>query len=295
MRKGTVLFLFLAVCGHVAGAQAQWNTGTSGALYYSGGNVGVRTSGPVSGLHVFAAFPGDGMRVEGAAGNSPAFLLSGNPYGGALGLTLSAGHYSTDATPGDLVLRVADRRIIFSTVSNGNYPAKMAIDALGNVGIGTATPSARLDVQGDVNITGTLVSKYQDLAEWVPASSTIEAGMVVVLDSNARNSVTPSDIAYDTKVAGVVSARPGITLGEASPSKVLVATTGRVRVRAIANESPIRVGDLLVTSDVPGVAMRSEPMEIRGRKFHQPGTIIGKALEPLSSGRGEILVLLSLQ
>lgn len=30
-------------------------------------------------------------------------------------------------------------------------------------------------------------------------------------------------------------------------------------------------------------------------KIHCPGTIIGKALEPLASGTGEILVLLSLQ
>jgi hypothetical protein len=50
-----------------------------------------------------------------------------------------------------------------------------------------------------------------------------------------------------------------------------------------------------VTSDVEGVAMRSEPVEIGGRKMHAPGTIIGKALEPLASGTGEILVLLSLQ
>jgi hypothetical protein len=29
--------------------------------------------------------------------------------------------------------------------------------------------------------------------------------------------------------------------------------------------------------------------------MHRPGTLIGKALEPLSEGEGEILVLLSLQ
>jgi hypothetical protein len=44
-----------------------------------------------------------------------------------------------------------------------------------------------------------------------------------------------------------------------------------------------------------GTAMKSEPMAINGRSFHQPGTIIGKALEPLEGGIGEILVLLSMQ
>jgi hypothetical protein len=36
-------------------------------------------------------------------------------------------------------------------------------------------------------------------------------------------------------------------------------------------------------------------MIIGGRQLHAPGTLIGKALEPLPSGTGEILVLLSLQ
>jgi hypothetical protein len=41
--------------------------------------------------------------------------------------------------------------------------------------------------------------------------------------------------------------------------------------------------------------MKSEPVKVGGRLMHMPGTLIGKALEPLAKGRGEILVLLSLQ
>jgi hypothetical protein len=51
----------------------------------------------------------------------------------------------------------------------------------------------------------------------------------------------------------------------------------------------------LVTSDKPGTAMSSQPVDLGGIKMHRPGTIIGKALEPLSNGEGDILVLLSLQ
>jgi hypothetical protein len=105
----------------------------------------------------------------------------------------------------------------------------------------------------------------------------------------------PSSSSYDTSVAGVVSAQPGLILGEPGPSKAKIATTGRVKVRVDASCSPIHIGDLLVTSDERGVAMRSEPMNVNGRKFHQPGTVVGKALEPLKEGMGEILVLLSLQ
>jgi hypothetical protein len=74
-----------------------------------------------------------------------------------------------------------------------------------------------------------------------------------------------------------------------------VATTGRVKVRVDATRGAIRVGDLLVTGETPGVAMRSQPLELSGVPIHRPGTLIGKALEPLEKGTGEILVLLSLQ
>ena len=41
--------------------------------------------------------------------------------------------------------------------------------------------------------------------------------------------------------------------------------------------------------------MKSEPVDVAGIQMHRPGTIVGKALEPLLGGEGEILVLLSLQ
>jgi hypothetical protein len=148
---------------------------------------------------------------------------------------------------------------------------------------------------GDLSVSGNIAAKYQDVAEWVPAAEQLSAGTVVVLDSTKSNQVTSSTTAYDTRVAGVISAQPGITLGEKSDTKVLVATTGRVRVKVDATKSPIAIGDLLVTSDVAGVAMKSEAVNLGGVQIHRPGTIIGKALEPLAKGSGEILVLLSLQ
>jgi hypothetical protein len=157
-----------------------------------------------------------------------------------------------------------------------------------------------LEVNGHANFNGTVTgtnikAHYQDVAEWVPSTTDLVPGTVVILNRGKNNEVMASATAYDTTVAGVVSAAPGITLGVESPGKEQIATTGRVKVHVDARVKPIQVGDLLVTSDTPGTAMRSEPMSINGRPFHQPGTIIGKALEPLAGGVGEILVLLSLQ
>jgi hypothetical protein len=203
------------------------------------------------------------------------------------GLLIGTGSRSTTPLP----------PLIFATQST----ERMRISGDGNVTIKAPTSGYSLDVtgtvhaSGDITSSGSIQANYQDVAEWVAASEPLAPGTVVVLNPDQHDEVTASATAYDTSVAGVVSERPGIVLGKAAPNKAQIATTGRVKVRVDASHAPIKIGDLLVTSDVRGAAMKSEPMEINGRRFHQPGTIIGKALEPLASGDGEILVLLSLQ
>src|SRR5207253_9390430 len=113
------------------------------------------------------------------------------------------------------------------------------------------------------------------------ARQRLVAGTVVILDTTMNNAVAASSRAYDTLIAGVVSSQPGVILGVGGADKVPVATTGRVRVKVDATRGAIKIGDLLVTSDRPGVAMRSRPIKVGGRWIHRPGTIIGKALEPL--------------
>lgn len=177
----------------------------------------------------------------------------------------------------------------------------------GRVGVGTADPQQNPHVVGNALVTGNIVANgsitgatvigavYQDVAEWVPATVDMPPGTVVVLNREKNNEVMPSSRSYDTTVAGVVSAQPGLILGVSGESKEQIATTGRVKVRVDATRAPIRVGDLLVTSDASGMAMRSEAIDLGVVAIHRPGSIIGKALEPLNGGTGEILVLLSLQ
>jgi hypothetical protein len=191
--------------------------------------------------------------------------------------------------------------------SLANFPGgaesiRFVVKYNGNVGIGpgvealmASNPNKHLVVAGDIEVSGNINAKYEDLAEWVPAASDLEAGTVVVIDGSVGNGVQASMKAYDTRVAGVVSDKPGIVLGQKAAMKETIATTGRVRVKVDATHTPIEVGDLLVTSDKPGLAMRSIPVDVAGMSLHRPGTILGKALGALASGEGEILVLLSLQ
>jgi len=186
----------------------------------------------------------------------------------------------------------ATKRVIINSSTSGTTVSAADVSA-GQFGLNTG--SGNYTFPGNVTVNGNIAAKYQDVAEWVPAAHLMPAGTVAVLNPTQSNQVMASAQAYDTRVAGVISKQPGIALGEAGVNKVLVATTGRVRVRVDASRGAIRIGDLLVTSDVEGVAMKSEPLNLGGVAIHRPGTLIGKALESLEKGTGEILVLLSLQ
>ncbi len=68
-----------------------------------------------------------------------------------------------------------------------------------------------------------------------------------------------------------------------------------VKVKVDASHAPIKRGDLLTTSPTKGHAMKALPVEFGGVEIQRPGTMIGKALEPLDSGTGLIEVFVTLQ
>lgn len=283
----------------VVDVSAQWLPAnqTSGPIYYNGGNVGIGTSTPGAPLHsVQNNADASGLVLENQNTQGSFRLLSLSQQGsGGWGVNgwanaglvegQAAGGLVISAYQGNLTVQTGQNRTPAMTIRNANQ----------FVGIGTTNPTARLDVNGDINVSGNINAKYQDVAEWVPASEPMVPGTVVDIDRTTINTVGRSQHAYDTNVAGVVSSKPGLALGERGACKVLVATTGRVIVQVTAANGAIEVGDLLVASDRPGLAMKSVPVTLGGIAIHRPGTIMGKALEPLPSGEGQVLVLLTLQ
>ena len=67
-----------------------------------------------------------------------------------------------------------------------------------------------------------------------------------------------------------------------------MAILGIVPTKVSADNGPIQPGDLLTTSSAPGRAMKA--------MLPAPqGTLLGKALEPLTEGTGVIRVLVTLR
>ena len=145
----------------------------------------------------------------------------------------------------------------------------------------------------NVTAVGSFVGGFADLAENYACDMTVEPGQLVCLDED-RDRVVQSQQPNDARLVGIVSARPGVLLNcrEDGPTNVVpVVLSGRVPCLVVDENGPIRRGNLLTSSSTPGHAMRAEPFDLGGGEIYRPGTIIGKALGSLDSGRGVIEVL----
>lgn len=105
--------------------------------------------------------------------------------------------------------------------------------------------------------------------------------------------------AYDTLVAGIVSDPETTSMiigGDTGPKDFVnstdrkpIALVGRVLVKVTTEKGPINIGDMLVTSNTPGHAMKADIDKVK------PGMILGKAMEPWTEGTGQIIVWVALQ
>lgn len=93
-------------------------------------------------------------------------------------------------------------------------------------------------------------SQYADLAERYEADSVLEPGTVVVFGGDKE--ITGCTVDSDTRVAGIISAKPAIMMNDeagSSDTHPHVALKGKVPCKVVGS---VKKGDLLVTSTTFG-------------------------------------------
>ena len=116
-------------------------------------------------------------------------------------------------------------------------------------------------------------AQYADLAEMYVSDQDYAPGTVV--EFGGEYEITISSTSHSTAVAGIVSTNPSYLMNSAQTGEYVlpVALTGRVPCRV---QGPVRKGDVLVASAVPGVAQRI------GTNW-QPGCVLGKSMQVIDS------------
>ena len=148
---------------------------------------------------------------------------------------------------------------------------------------------------GTVSMPVLQITGGSDLAEQFEIGEGAKPGMLVSIDPLHAGRLVIARGAYNRRVAGIISGANHLSAGMVLPNiatakkSMPVTLTGRVWVYCDATRQPIKPGDLLTTSTIPGHAMKVT------NYAKAQGAIIGKAMSSLKSGRGLVLVLVTLQ
>jgi len=324
-----------ATGGTVAGSdgQMQYNNGGSafgGAeVYYNDGNAnfGVGSSSPFARLSVKGGGTGSGvaLAISDSADTQLFTILDNGKVGigttspfanlsvvGTMRLkttTNSASAFVVENAAGTSTFSIStiDDSVNIFSVASSTGTSYFEITAAGNVGIGTTTPGAKLNVIGalcvdDTSPTcanaartdGTIYAVATaitgiDLAEQYPTEdASLTAGEIVQFDEVNEVFVKRAD--RPAQFLGVISTAPGVLLGGFTGATTTlqkpVALAGRVPVKVNLEGGPIVVGDRITLSSVPGV----------GSKAVTSAHTIGVALQNYNgSGSAEILVFIDPQ
>ncbi|MFA6158950.1 MAG: hypothetical protein WC763_05020, partial [Candidatus Paceibacterota bacterium] len=146
--------------GSINGTGA-WST----AMTISAGNVGIGTSTPAAKLDVYGTsrisntatvytdITGTGINAVNPSGQA-FYITTGNLVSGFVNNAFGAGTYATLSLSGtSRIPGIQSNSSLHFFTNNTNTP-RISIDTAGNVGIGTASPVAKLEVAGNIMTSG---------------------------------------------------------------------------------------------------------------------------------------------
>jgi hypothetical protein len=280
-----------AVSGHSADDAGVFGS-TDGATINESGVYGVASgeangvhgyqSSTPSGLGVFGEHVGGGAAVSGynqGLGNG-VWGYSEDYRGVGAGTGLADGNYGFHTYDNLYSANYHLTGAVMQVVQNGDTVALERGDTVVIAGIGKGpvegTPMIEVSKARQANSTavlGVVASTYS--AEWLIDTATIDP----------------------TGATGPTSEIPLSSPGPIDPGEyLLVVVHGPCRVKADAAITAIQPGDLLSTAGRTGYAAKAAEVSVEGARITPPGTVFGKALEPLDTGQdGLIYVYVTLQ
>jgi len=281
----------------IAGVVGQANgTNTTGNGYgvfgTAKGPLGIGVGGSNSdsnGTGVSGRSGGTGVAGEGRVGVSGQTHTSGG-FGVSAESSIASGGTALHA------YGFSDKAALLEIFSDPGGLTVLAVQTDGNSDLAlfkSGSPSAkvaRIDSTGKGFFNGGTQTGGADVAELVSTTgATPQPGDVVEIDPADPDHFRLSVEANSTRVAGVISTKPGMTMNDAAGADratagPALALAGRVPVKVTNANGAIHIGDLLAASAVSGHAQRAA-------EFPSPGSVIGKALQNFDQADGSIQML----
>ena len=236
--------------------QVTGGAGVSGNIYAGGSVVAPTFVGNVTGNLTGTLLTASQTNIT-SVGTLGALSVTGNITAGNVGATNLTGTIRTAAQSAITSLGTLTGLTVSGTIA-------ASANNTTNIGaVGTTFATVHATTFSGVSTT----ARYADLAENYLSDSNYEAGTVVVFGGDKE--ITTTQLFADTAVAGVISTNPAYLMNDALDGQP-VALRGRVPVKV---QGFTRKGDLLVTGNIPGVAVSV------GRDSKYGQAVFAKALE----------------
>jgi hypothetical protein len=282
----------------VSGAAANGGTAVVGEMtagsggYFSAGVRGINRSTTGSGMGVVGYQAGTGIGVYGETASAGMGVSGYSPngqggnFGANSGTALVAS--SVGGIGGNFSSTSGSTVLLANSLSSGDIAVFQANS--GNV--------ARIDHAGKGFFNGGTQTGGADVAEAFAVEGNrndYEPGDVLVVSTISDRTVAKSISPYSTLVVGVYATKPGVLLTERMEAEtqtdlVPMGVVGVIPTKVCSENGSIHRGDMLVTSSIPGHAMKATQAQI------QFGSVIGKALEDFTTpGNGLIKVLVNVK